>query len=59
MRGVESLGSQDTTAQVHPHKLTSAFVDAAKAKGAKVVKGAVERILYDKQGVDQQVNIKS
>ena len=56
MRGVEALGCRDTTAQVHPYKLTSAFVDAAKAKGAKVVKGAVERIVYDKQGEGHQVN---
>jgi hypothetical protein len=40
--------------QVHPYKLTNAFMDAAKDKGAKVVQGNVQRVVYE-EGGDHQV----
>ena len=56
VRGVESLGNRDTTAQVHPHKLTNAMMDAAVEKGAKVVNGSVQKVVYD-EGGDNQVGM--
>jgi glycine/D-amino acid oxidase-like deaminating enzyme len=39
------LGSTETTAQVHPARLTEALVDAAQRRGAALRKGVVEEIL--------------
>ena len=57
VRGVESLGNRDTTAQVHPHKLTNAMMDAAVEKGAKVLNGSVQKVVYD-EGGDNQVGMR-
>jgi hypothetical protein len=57
VRGVESLGNRDSTAQVHPYKLTNAMMDLASEKGAKVVKGTVQKVVHD-EGGDNQVNLK-
>ena len=37
-----------TTAQVHPQKLTAAFMGAAQAAGAKLVRGTIQGIGIDK-----------
>ena len=55
VRGVESLGNSDSTAQVHPHKLSNAMLDVAKEKGAKVVKGTVQNVVYE-EAEDHQVH---
>ena len=52
------MGTQETTAQVHPFKLTTAFADSAKEKGAKVIKETVEKVLYNEDG-DKQVEPNS
>lgn len=44
---LQRLGSPETTAQVHPHKLTHALLDASKARGAAVVKGTVQGLKVD------------
>eukprot|EP00756_Hemistasia_phaeocysticola_P043692 Hpha_TRINITY_DN17271_c0_g1::TRINITY_DN17271_c0_g1_i1::g.17804::m.17804 len=40
----DMMGTPETCAQVHPRLLTEAFVEAAKAKGARVVVGRVEGV---------------
>ncbi|HEY3098521.1 MAG TPA: FAD-dependent oxidoreductase [Methylomirabilota bacterium] len=39
------LGSPATTAQVHPARFTNALLDAARARGATLLMGVVERIV--------------
>ncbi|KPI42338.1 putative oxido C1F5.03c [Cyphellophora attinorum] len=38
-RGYEAMGSEKDTAQVHPYQFTTAMVELAKEKGAKVIIG--------------------
>ena len=42
------MAAEGTTAQVHPQKLTAAFMEAAQASGAKLVRGSVQGITVDK-----------
>ncbi len=44
VRRVSVGGTQETTAQVHPRLLTTAFMDRAKEKGATVVIAAVKSV---------------
>jgi glycine/D-amino acid oxidase-like deaminating enzyme len=41
-----ALGSQETTAQVTPAKFTTALIDAARARGARVHTGVVEDMAW-------------
>jgi len=42
------MAEEGTTAQVHPQKLTAAFMEAAQASGAKLVRGSVQGITVNK-----------
>jgi len=42
-----SIGTPETTAQVHPQKLTRALWTAAEAAGARLVRGAVQGLAID------------
>ena len=42
------MAEEGTTAQVHPQKLTAAFMGAAQAAGAKLVRGSIQGIAIDK-----------
>lgn len=44
----QEMAAEGTTAQVHPQKLTAAFMEAAQAKGAKLVRGTVQGITLDR-----------
>ena len=56
--GISRLGSTTTTAQVHPRKLTEAFIDAAEEKcGTKVVIGKVIGVDMDGRRV-KAVNVE-
>lgn len=46
----QQLGSPDTTAQVHPARLTRALMDAAQANGAELRFGQVTGVLCDESG---------
>ena len=41
---VQVLGNEQSTAQVHPEKLTKAMMAAAESRGAKVKIGTVEDV---------------
>jgi glycine/D-amino acid oxidase-like deaminating enzyme len=41
----DTLGSPETTAQVHPARFTAALVDAARARGARLHSGVVEGVV--------------
>ena len=43
------MAEEGTTAQVHPQKLTAAFMGAAQAAGAKLVRGSIQGIAIDKK----------
>ena len=45
---MQEMAEAGTTAQVHPQKLTTAFMEAAQASGAKLVRGTVQGITVDK-----------
>ena len=45
---MQEMAETGTTAQVHPQKLTAAFMEAAQANGAKLVRGSVLGINVDK-----------
>ena len=45
---MQEMAEVGTTAQVHPQKLTTAFMEAAQASGAKLVRGTVQGITVDK-----------
>lgn len=45
---MQEMAEAGTTAQVHPQKLTMAFMEAAQANGAKLVRGTVQGITIDK-----------
>ena len=45
-----AIGSSRTTATIHPERFTRALVDAACARGARLVRGAVEGIGRDANG---------
>ena len=45
---MQEMAEVGTTAQVHPQKLTTAFMEAARAGGAKLVRGTVQGITVDK-----------
>eukprot|EP01026_Neomeris_dumetosa_P045414 TRINITY_DN3845_c0_g2_i1.p1 TRINITY_DN3845_c0_g2~~TRINITY_DN3845_c0_g2_i1.p1 ORF type:complete len:452 (+),score=53.82 TRINITY_DN3845_c0_g2_i1:44-1399(+) len=47
----QTLGSTATTAQVHPYLLTTALIQSAQNRGAKVVKGEVAGIKRAANGV--------
>jgi len=42
-----ALGSPETTAQVHPARFTAALLDGARARGATLRIGVVERVVRD------------
>ena len=42
------MAEEGTTAQVHPQKLTAAFMEAAQASGAKLLRGSVQGITVNK-----------
>jgi len=44
LRGYDSMGNPDTTAQVHPYQFTTAMAQLAEEKGAKVILGSVTSI---------------
>ena len=44
------MAEEGSTAQVHPQKLTQALLHAAQAKGAKLVRGAVQGVNLSKDG---------
>ena len=45
-----ALGSTETTAQVHPARFTAALLDAARARGAELRLGVIERVTPRDQG---------
>ena len=45
---MQEMAEVGTTAQVHPQKLTVAFMEAAQASSAKLVRGSVQGITVDK-----------
>ena len=47
--GCESMGTTDTTAQVHPELLTKALFNGAVDKGANFLKGSVEGVTFGPQ----------
>ncbi|KAL0487205.1 oxidoreductase [Acrasis kona] len=49
IRSQSDIGSNKTTAQVHPHLFTHALVEAAKENGLKVHIGVVENIIWEGQ----------
>ena len=51
-----TLGSTETTAQVHPARFTTALLDAARAKGATLRLGVVERVVV-RDGVARGVQV--
>src|SRR3989442_7268392 len=51
-----SLGSTETTAQVHPARFTAALVDAARARGSMLRIGVVEGVIQ-KAGVARGVKV--
>ena len=51
-----TLGSTETTAQVHPARFTTALLDAARAKGATLRLGVVERVVVH-DGVARGVQV--
>lgn len=44
---MQILGSLQSTAQVHPEKLTKAMMAAAESRGAQVKIGSVQSIITD------------
>ncbi|CAK0761244.1 hypothetical protein CVIRNUC_002841 [Coccomyxa viridis] len=46
---IKEMAEEGTTAQVHPQKLTAAFMGAAQAAGAKLVRGSIQGIAIDKK----------
>ena len=51
------IGSTDTTATIHPERFTRALVDAACARGARLVHGAVDGIAQDASGRVRAVRV--
>ena len=52
-----AIGSTRTTATIHPERFTRALVDAACARGARLVHGTVEGIALDAGGVVRGVRV--
>ena len=52
-----AIGSTDTTATIHPERFTRALVDAACARGARLVHGAVDGIARDAAGAVRGVRV--
>ena len=52
-----AIGSTDTTATIHPERFTHALVDAACARGARLVYGTVEGIAFDASGAVRGVRV--
>lgn len=48
VRGYESMGDEEDTAQVHPYQFTTAMATLAQEKGVKIVLGKATEILLDK-----------
>ena len=44
------IGTTQTTATIHPERFTGALVDAARARGARLIEGVVEGIASDASG---------
>ncbi len=47
---LQEMAEEGTTAQVHPEKLTRAFLDSALSRGAKLVHGTVQGIALSQDG---------
>lgn len=45
VRGYDSMGSPEDTAQVHPYQFTTSMVQLAEEKGLKVILGSVDEII--------------
>jgi len=52
-----AIGSTDTTATIHPERFTRALVDAACARGARLLHGAVDGIARDAAGAVRGVRV--
>lgn len=52
-----AIGSTDTTATIHPERFTRALIDAASARGARLVHGTVEGIARDASGAATGVRV--
>ena len=52
-----AIGSTDTTATIHPERFTRALVDAACARGARLVHGTAEGIARDASGAVRGVRV--
>lgn len=47
---LQEMAEEGTTAQVHPEKLTRAFLDSALSRGSKLVHGTVQGIALSQDG---------
>ena len=54
-----AIGSTHTTATIHPERFTRALVDAACARGARLVDGVVDGIARDARGAVRGVRVDS
>lgn len=52
MTATDVLGSQETTAQVHPEQFTRAIAEQAQKEGLQIVYGTAERLERTKEGGD-------
>ena len=52
-----AIGTRHTTATIHPERFTRALVDAARARGAKVVEGVVDGVARNSSGAIRGVRI--
>ncbi len=59
IQSYDSMGTPETTAQVHPYQFTTSMAELAQEKGARIILGSVESINYkDKDSAVESITYK-